>query len=119
MDFDSDAIVGAIIKGYVQQPDYSNIRDEIEEHKAPGFCRVKRDENDRCPGWCKILFVTSETVIIQEVELTFGQTRFQVRNIPFPEWKGLFVEWIGNLHTRYVDVAGCWIDGMCMYGANV
>ena len=112
MEFNLEAVVGTIIKGYVQVPDYSAIRDEVEAHKDPGFCRVRGEENNRRSScWYKVLFVTSESVIIQDVELDSGKTRFGVRNIALSEWKELLVEWIGKDHYEYEDAVEMWNDG--------
>ena len=67
----------------------------------------------------KVLFTSTTTVILQEVELTCGYTRFKVRQIALPDWKLWFIEWIDEEHDRYSDAVYCWERGMGMYGANV
>ena len=73
--FSIDAVVGVLLKGYIQQPDFSAIRDEIEDHKAPGFCVLKNETYVpeigaiKAPTWWKIMFTTAESVVVQELEV--------------------------------------------------
>ena len=71
------------------------------------------------PTWQKILFTTSDCVVVQEVEMTWNVTRFKVRKIPVEEWDDMFVEWIDADHNRFYDARQCWVDGARMYGAEV
>ena len=121
-EFCVNAMVAKVLKDYVQQPDYSEKRAEIANHE---FASLKRRlprtstqiANHDYDGsvWCKILFTTSDAVIVQEVEMTCGNTRFQVYKIEISEWDGTFVEWLDDDWV----VRDCWEKGARMYGATV
>ena len=101
------------------QPDFTALRDEIAKHKFVHM-KLNLDEAFDAPTWAKVLFTTSESAIVQEVELTFDQTRFVTFNVAFgAEWDKCFVNWIDEDHSRFRDVLDCWERGMGMYGANV
>ena len=108
-----NAVVSSLLHEYVVQPDYTQKREEIEAHEfvcldVKGGIRNKGD-------WCKILFTTSDTAIVQEIELTHGHTRFQVFKVHLSEWDTKFVEWLDNDWI----VQDCSQRGMRMYGARV
>ena len=112
---DQERLVSSILETYVQTPDYSEKRAEIESHtfvtmKLPG---------DRVPHWYKVLFTTSDTAVVQEVLMTWDQTRFVVTPIPLSEWDTKFVEWIDEDHQRFWEVDESWQQGARQYGANV
>jgi hypothetical protein len=112
-EFCVNAMVAKVLKDYVQQPDYSEKRAEIANHE---FASLKvHTANDKWNGsvWCKILFTTSDAVIVQEVEMTCNKTRFQVYKIEYPEWDEKFVEWLDDDWV----VRDCWQKGARMYGA--
>ena len=109
-----NALIGEILQGYVQQPDYSELREEIQKHEYATL-RLPQDE---CK-WFVLLYVTSDTVVIQEAELTFDQTRFKVHIVNLAEWNGVFCKWLDEDDERYFDVDACYRDGMRMYGADV
>jgi hypothetical protein len=99
------------------QPDFTALREEIAKHQ---FVRMKDDLDCTGSSWNKVLFTTSESAIVQEVELTFNQTRFRTHNVAFgAEWKNKFVNWIDADNECYIIVLDCWERGMAMYGANV
>ena len=115
-----NAVVSSLLRDYVVQPDYSEKREEIEAHE---FVRLRqeglnpRTGKEFLPTWHKVLFTTSDCVIVQEVELTWSLTRFKVRKIPMEDWNKTFVEWIDADHERFWEVEDCWDKGMRQYGA--
>ena len=80
-------------------------------------------ETDSLPDgegfWFAILHVTSDSVVVQEVLLTAGESRFIVRVVKCADWNGAFVGWIDEDHERYACCGDCWDDGMIMYGADI
>ncbi len=57
--------------------------------------------------------IGKDSVLVQELEMKFDETRFRVMNVPFSEWKDdYFVKW-GD--ERADDWDECWNDGMHMY----
>ena len=109
--FSVNAVVSSLLLEYVVQPDYSEKREEIEAHE---LVRIKVKGKTR-GNWCKILFTTSDTAIVQELELTHGFTRFQVFKVNLSEWDAKFVEWLDDDWA----VRDCNEEGMRMYGARV
>ena len=98
-------------------PDYSKLIAEINQHE---FIITKPEpESQWLPKWCKILFTTSDTCVVQECELTFTENRFKTWGIPLGEWERFFFGWIDEDHNRYGDAQMCWDDGMRQYGADV
>ena len=98
-------------------PDYSKLIAEISRHE---FIESKPEPESRwTESWCKILFTTSDTCVVQECELTAGETRFKTWGIPLSEWDRFFFGWIDEDHSRFWDVKCCWTNGMRQYGATV
>ena len=120
-EFCVNTVVSKLVKDYVQQPDYSAIRDEIDAH-TEGFCLIRQrfEEPDGPVGkLAKVLFTNSETVIVQDLELTCGHTRYNVRQIALPDWQKWLKEWVDEGGFYYDVCVDCWQDGMRMYGAEV
>ena len=104
------------------QPDYSEKIAEIEAHETKFVVLLLGSATSGETGptkWYRVLFTASDCVVVQEIELTAGYTRFKIKKIQFSDWDEKFVEWIGTDHDRFCDAASCWNDGMQMYGANV
>ena len=118
-----NTIIAQTIQSYVQVPDYSDLREEIESHTFVQLLR-ERTQDPRVPRAghfqrYKILFVTSDTVICEETEKTCnGSGRFEVRKIDLSEWDQWFDEYIVEGRSFAVQEM-CWADGMRMYGAQV
>jgi hypothetical protein len=75
-----------------------------------------------CPNfttWYKILFTTTDCVIVQDVLLNCGDTRFGVYKIQLSEWENVFGEWIDENHDRYQDCDEEFRNGMLSWGANI
>ena len=124
-EFCVNTVVSKLVKDYMQQPDYSAIRDEIDAH-TEGFCLIRQTLEDPVAGVCrplgklaKVLFTNSETVIVQDLELTCGHTRFNVRQIALPDWQKWLKEWVDEGGFYYDVCVDIWQDGMRMYGAEV
>lgn len=97
-------------------PDYSKLIAEIKNHE---FMDTKIDpDSDETTSWHKILFVTSDTCVVQGCEMKFDQTRFETFGIPLSEWERFFGGWIDADHDRYDDCRECWTDGYEMYVAQ-
>ena len=108
-----NAVVSNLLRDYVTPRDFTQKREEIEAHK---LVRIDVKGGTRNKGdWCKILFTTSDTAIVQEIELTWGHTRFQVFKVHLSEWDAKFVEWLDDDWA----VRDCNEEGMRMYGARV
>ena len=122
MSFCVNTVISSLLRDYAVQPDYSELREQLEGHEYV-YLRTSGVHPDTgkpfLPTWSKILFTTTDTVVVQEVELTWGHTRFQVKGIPLTSWEDEFVEWINEDHHRYSDCVECWEEGMGMYGAEV
>ncbi len=113
------------------EPDYTEKREEIESHK---YVSLKLDlgiidpvtgNESEDADWGKVLFTTSDSAIVQAVELEYGSTRFKVYKIALgEEWDMKFVEWIDEdwegtnrdgYDTSYSVVHECWQEGAKMY----
>ena len=106
--FSIDRVVGQIVKDYIQVPDFSNIRDEIEEFITDNEDRFFMQKTDmmeheyRYPErLSRILFTTMECVVVEHLELTESQTRFGIQKIKYEDWKDLFINFITEGHPRY------------------
>ena len=121
MSFCINSVVSSLLKDFVVQPDYSAKREEIERHD---LVVLKRQLTPNARGFItthiyKIMFVTSDTVICQEVEKTCnGLGRFDVRKFELSEWDQWFDSWIDEDHVLHRVMNDCWTEGMRMYGAN-
>ena len=122
--FSVESVVSKLLLEYVQQPDYSEIKDQVEEYTADGYGFVELKQSlspDACTKLSKILFTTTDSVIVQNLELTVASTRFTVQQILYSDWENWFVK-----HIPFVNTPGlfrlcldCWTDGFRMYGGNV
>ena len=121
--FDQERLVSNLLLEYVNPPDYSELLYEIESYEFVILrCSLGLHPDTGkpfLPSWHKVLFTTSNCVIVQECEMTWNRTRFKVRKIDLDEWSDYFVEWMGTDHDRFSDARGCWEDGARMYGADV
>ena len=82
MKMDIDSVVGTLVKDFLQKPDYSPLMEEIATHEED-FCNLTF-EGETEPKLYKVLFTTDDTIIVQELELTWNRTRFEVRKIHAP-----------------------------------
>ena len=115
-----NAVVGTLLKDYVQQPCHDELLDEIKTHKYV-VLRIPSETDfisDGAGYWFAILHVTSDSVVVQEVEMTAGETRFIVRIVKCVDWNEVFVGWVDEDHERWNDCDYAWQVGMGMYGAD-
>ena len=124
-EFCVNSLIAKVLKDYVEAPDNSVLREELEEKKS-GFVVLRQRLIPNDDGTqnnhtrrCKILFANTDSVIIQYVELTVAHTRFVVKNIPYETWPQWFVEFIMPGHDDFFIANDHWESGMRMYGANV
>ena len=122
-EFCVNSVVAKVLKDYVQRPDYSAIRDEIETY-VDGFLILKQrlevPVGTLIPTrWSKILFTTADSVIVEHVEMTRNKTRFTVKKINYEDWGNWFVDYISPENDAFPSVNDCWTEGSRMYGADV
>ena len=120
--FDINAVISKTLLEYVQTPDWSVLKEELEAHTyAQMKWKVVRDpsctETDpRFSNIKRILFVNETSVIVQDVEMSCGHTRFETHKVYFEDWGKCFISWA---EERKQDWDECWVDGCRMYGAQV
>ena len=107
----------------ILQPDYTDLRNEIEKH---AFVRMKLNlgtfnpesgDEFTTPVWGKVLYTCKECAIVQELELTWNVARFKTYRIMFGcEWESKFIEFIDEDHPDYDRIGqSSWVDGYRMY----
>ena len=125
--FCQNALVSSFLLEYVQTPTYEDLTNEIEKHqfvvlkKQPKELMVcyEMDKEDNGKQWFAILHTTLCSVIVQEVLLAVGDTRFTVHKIPLKDWNDVFCEWVDLDHKRYGDCQREWQLGMRSFGADI
>ena len=107
---DQMSCIGKIIVETLQ-PDYSVLKTEIEqfEYVSLYFPRFNIPRN------YKILFATNETVVVQEIEMTWGETRFQTFGVKFEDWENHFRGFVSLGSSDFTLCDICWRDGFEMY----
>ena len=125
MAFSSEQLVSQILLDYVEIPDYSNLMEDINDNHGLDFVTLKSDGicpetgNPWLPQLFKVLFTTSDTIIVQQVLMTFDTTRFRVRKIHAEEWADFFESWLKPGDKRYLPQGKFpWENGCRMYGAR-
>ena len=117
--FDINAVVAYLVKDYVKPPDYSQLMEEVNAHRPDDF--VMLHQEPALPGLLpipyKVLFTTSDTIIVQPLDIEWGDTRFQVRKIDANEWSDKFVEWVTTEDKNWELLRSKWDEGCEMYGA--
>lgn len=115
-----DNVVSNLLLSYINPKDWSPLIEELKKHK---FVRLQwkilknPDTAERDPKFCNtkaILFINTDSVIVQNVQMSVGDTRFKVLKIMFEDWNSVFVNWPntdGRLE-RFMK------DGCLMYGAR-
>ena len=118
-----NTVVSNLLTGYVQGPDWSALREELEAHTYVSLqWKILADpsttETDsKFSNIKRILFVNTDSVIVQDVELTIFCTRFTTHKIYFEDWAKCFTGWDDGERKWLWDE--CWANGCRMYGANV
>jgi len=114
-EFCVNTLVAKVLKDYVQVPTYEELKEEIQNQE---YAEMKLS-TDTIPDWYAMLYVTTEHVVVQDVLLTAGQTRYETHLVKLSEWNTYFVEWIDENHNRYEDCHYEFRNGMRSYGADV
>jgi hypothetical protein len=111
---------------YVQQPNHSALRDEIEAHKyvyLREYALRREQENAALyphrKSWYTVMFALSDCVIVQCMMVRAGDTRFALHKVTYEDWKTVFVEWIDEGHDHFDVVDSTWTAGMRDYGADI
>jgi len=122
-EFCVNTVVSKLLTDFVQQRDFSELRETIESHKYAKLKHHVIHNTGMYPNattWYKILFTTTDCVIVQDVLLKCGDTRFGVHKIQLSdEWENVFGEWIDENHDRYQDCDYEFRNGMRSWGANI
>jgi hypothetical protein len=115
-EFCVNAVVSKLLTDYVIQKDYSELMEDINENHADDFVRLKTPYG---PILYKVMFTTSDTIIVQELEMSLD-TRFEVLKIHASEWDDRFDSWLTPDDENYEWLGrSSWEDGFRMYGATV
>ena len=120
MSFCINAVVAKVLKDYVTPPDYSELMRDINENHANDFVVLKQDGRHPTTGKrfeptdYKVLFTTSDTIVVQEVQMSFGRTRFKVRKFHAKEWPDYYEGWV-----TWSELTRMWEDGCRYYGADL
>ena len=123
MDFET--IVAKIVTDYVLPPDYTNLMRDINDNHSEDFVKLKSDGicpatgNPWLPTYYKVLFTTSDTIIVQQIQMSYDLTRFRVRKFHASEWSDYFVSWLSHGDEAYNDYKELWDLGAAFYGADV
>ena len=118
-------MVGQLIKEFVQEPDHTELREEIALHD---FALLKfPDEPARenmytlwsgdSPSLYKVLFTSRDCAVVETCEMRFDKTRFCVRKIELAEWSEHLVRWVDEGDDRDV-CESTWEVGIDMYRYN-
>ena len=118
-----NTLISSLLTGYVQGPDWSTLREELENHtyvslqykilETPSTTEI----DPKFSKIMRILFVNTNSVIVQDVEMEFDCTRYTTHKIFFEDWTKCFTGWEDG--RRKSDWDYCWNQGCRMYGANV
>jgi hypothetical protein len=122
--FDINAVVGTLIKEYVAEPDYTELREEIAKHADDFVVWDWKPKGEPRKGLLnreyKVIATTKDCVVLQELQMTWNKTRFQVHVVELKLWGEYFVEWLTPEDEKYQFLGvSCWEDGARMYGARV
>ena len=124
---DEPTVVAAIVNGYLQGPDFEQLKEEIRAHEFGNFywevVKGSRETPTSADHYnCKkILFVNETSLIVQDVELSYDATRFETFKIYLEDWGKCFATW--DLTTRsepheesLVSWQRIWENGLRHYG---
>ena len=121
-EFCVNTVIAKLVTDLVNPPNYDALREQLESHDYVKLFdkQVYRDDcSDAFSSWYKILFTTSDCVVVQAVLLEVTHTRFAVYKVPLSKWGDAIDEWINEDHNRYADCHDSYQNGMRMYGADV
>ena len=121
-EFCINTVISKTVAAYVALPNYDALKDEIRQHTYGRF-KWKLVKDPTCtnedPSFFntkRILFVNEQSVVIQDVEMSVGVTRFGTYKIMLEDWTRVFIDWSDE---RTIDWDYCWNQGCRMYGAEV
>ncbi len=120
-----NTVVAKILKDYVQCPTFEELRAEIQQQryanlryhvlmKTP-FAETRPDVNQ----WYAVLYVTSDSVVIQDVLLKCTDTRFAVHVVKLEDWNTVFLGWVDEDHKWYEACHDNFVNGMLKYNAQI
>ena len=113
-----NSVISKTLLEYIQPPDWTVLIAELECHD---FVQVqwKRMKNpyttETDPKFskiCKILFINTNSVILQEVEISPNSNRFVTYKINFDDWEDIFLGWGDSRKAVYQQL---WDDGFLLY----
>ena len=120
MDMSLQSCVAKMLETYVQPPDFSALKQDIGQ-RTYGLFRWKILKNlndpetdDRFSSIWRIMFICEQSVIIQQTELSVGESRFLTYRVMLNDWGKVFINW-GPDTDRRDDWDRCWHEGMYMY----
>ena len=121
-EFCVNTVIAKVLQDYNQSPTFEDLKAELRQHTYGRF-KWKLVEDLSCPdedpkfnNVKRILFVNEASVIIQDVEMIVGSTRFDTHKIMLKDWNRVFIKWA---EERSNDWNYCWNQGARMYGADV
>ena len=121
-EFCVNTVVAKLLKDYVMPLNYDALKTELNQHTYGRFkWKLVRDitcQEDDPKYWNikRILFVNEQSVIVQDVEMSVGMTRFETHKIMFRDWNRVFIDWEESRTSAWDN---CWNQGCRMYGAEV
>ena len=92
---DQANIIASIVKECLQGPDFSKLKKEILTHEFVSVYwevikGIRTEKRKNYTNTKKILFVTDRSVIVQDVELQCGSSRFVTYQIYLKDWEKVF-----------------------------
>ena len=87
-----NTVISKILLNYVNPLEYSKLMKDINENHAGDFVELKQDGSP--PAFYKVLFTTTDTIIVENLSFKGHMTRFEVRKIDAAQWDDYFVRWI-------------------------
>ena len=134
-NFDVNAVVSSIINDYAPNPElaelarnwlkFEELKAELAKHEYADLKHwVINDPNETseqrrdATAWYKIKHILIDTVIVEDVLLRAGKTRFDTYVIKLSDWDTVFGEWIDRDHDRWWDCDSEYREGMRVWGAH-
>ena len=127
--FDINAVVSNVLKDYVQCPTHEALKEELGKHE---YVMLKHwiindplgrnqfgNQHRDATSWYKIKHICLDCVIVEDVLLVAGKTRFDTHVVALNEWETVFGEWITKDHEVYSDCNYEYVNGIRGWGADV
>ena len=126
-EFCVNAVVAKVIKDYITPENFDDLKATLRQHTYGRFKwklvrdisrgqAVQKSYDPKFNDVKRILFINEASVILQDVELSFGKTRFDTYKVMLRDWDRVFIAWA---EKRVADWDSCWEEGCRMYGADV